>query len=275
VDRDNPYGESKRLAEKSFVQYSKMSGAPVYIFRLPHVVGKWCKPNYNSVVATFCYNISRDIPIQIHDPDFSIEIVYIDDLIRVFSEIISEIKHYDQYCSVSPSYPVTIGMLADILRSFKADRESFYVDRVGLGLLRVLYATYISYYEPSMFSYSLEEHSDKRGTFSEIVKTKNSGQFSYFTVGVGKTRGGHFHHTKTEKFLVVNGSARYRFNNIATKESYVIFTDGDSPTIVESIPGWVHDITNIGDDKLIVFLWSNEVFDANNPDTYVINHEKA
>ena len=274
VEKSNPYGVSKQLAEESLVQYSKKSGAPIFIFRLPHVVGKWCKPNYNSVVATFCYNISHNIPIQIHDPNFLIEIVHIDDLIKTFIDIIFNKDNYSQYCTVPISYPVTVGALADILKSFKEDRKNFYIDQVGLGLLRVLYSTYISYYDPSMFSYALEEHSDNRGVFSEIIKTKSSGQFSYFTVNIGETRGGHFHHTKTEKFLVVSGAARYQFSNIVTKEHYTICTDGNSPTVVESIPGWVHDITNIGDEKLIVFLWSNEVFDVDNPDTYVLNNEK-
>ena len=164
--------------------------------------------------------------------------------------------------------------LYDVKGRTEEDRKNFYIDQVGLGLLRVLYSTYISYYDPSMFSYVLEEHSDNRGVFSEIIKTKSSGQFSYFTVNIGEARGGHFHHTKTEKFLVVSGSARYQFSNIVTKEYYTICSDGNSPTVVESIPGWVHDITNIGDEKLIVFLWSNEVFDNNNPDTYVLNNEK-
>ena len=268
VERNNPYGDSKLAAEKVLLQHMEDTGIPVYIFRLSHVVGKWCQPNYNSVVATFCHNIARDLPIQIDDPEFKLKLVYIDDLVDTFIQIMSEEKACDPYCEVSPSYPVTVGELARQIRAFKDSRSSLITERVGEGLTRVLYATYVSYLPPEDFVYSVEKHSDPRGEFVEMLKTKDSGQFSFFTAHPGVTRGGHYHHSKTEKFLVIKGQARFHFRNIITDEFYEILTSGSKPEIVETIPGWAHDITNIGDDEMIVMLWPNEIFDRQRPDTY-------
>ncbi len=268
VERGNAYGASKLAAENVLLEYSKTTGAPVYIFRLPHVIGKWCRPNYNSVVATFCYNIARGLPIQIDDPSFRIRIVYIDDLVETFAAIMEGSLSCRQQCEVTPSYTITVGELADRLRSFRTSRETMITEPVGAGLARALYATYVSYLPMKDFSYAVAKHADPRGVFVEMLKTKESGQFSFFTAPAGVTRGGHYHHSKTEKFLVITGKARFRFREIGTGEVHQIDTDGENPCIVETIPGWAHDITNVGDREMVVMLWANEIFDPQHPDTY-------
>ncbi len=262
------YGASKKAAEHVLLQHSEETGVPVYIFRLPHVIGKWCRPNYNSVVATFCYNIARDLPIQIVAPNYQLKLVYIDDLVSHFVQIMLGEGTFNSYCEVQPIYPITVGALADQILAFQDCRSDWLSERVGSGLTRALYATYISYLPAEKFSYALQEHSDPRGIFVEILKTKDSGQFSFFTAHPGVTRGGHYHHSKVEKFLVLKGHARFRFKHILTDECYELNIVGDEPKIVETIPGWAHDITNIGEDEMIVVLWANEIFDKNTPDTY-------
>ena len=276
VERDNLYGKSKHNlygkskldAEEVLLQYSNETGSLVYIFRLPHVVGKWCRPNYNSVVATFCYNIARNLPIKIDDPDYQLNLVYIDDLIDLILQIISGERSFGPYCEVSPSYPITVGNLATQLQAFKDSRSTLITERVGKGLLRILYATYTSYLPLKDFSYNIEKHSDNRGLFAEVLKTKDSGQVSFFTAHPGITRGGHYHHSKTEKFLVIKGEAKFQFRNIMTNELHQILTSAENLQIVETIPGWAHDITNVGDDEMVVMLWANEIFDLQHPDTY-------
>ena len=267
VERNNAYGDSKLAAEQVLLRYSDDTGAPVYIFRLSHVIGKWCRPNYNSVVATFCHNIARDLPIQIDDPGFPLKLLYIDDLVTTFAAIMAgEVR--GPYCEARPSYPITVGELAAQIRALHASRSSLVTERVGTGLTRALYATYISYLPPEDFVYAVPTHGDPRGVFVEMLKTQDSGQFSFFTAHPGVTRGGHYHHSKTEKFLVIKGSARFRFRHILTQETHEITTAGDKPEIVETVPGWAHDITNVGDDEMIVMLWANEIFDRDRPDTY-------
>lgn len=269
VEKDNPYGLSKLAAEEVLLEYSEKAGVPVHIFRLPHVIGKWCRPNYNSVIATFCYNIARDIPIRIDDPDYQLRLVYIDDLVNSFCAIMSGGNDYTgSYREVVPSYPITVGELADQIRALKASRTSLISESVGVGLTRVLNATYLSYIPVEDFTTPLVQHADERGVFVEMLKTLDSGQFSFFTAHPGVTRGGHYHHSKSEKFLVIKGEAQFRFQHIVTAEQHEIVTSGEEPTIVETIPGWAHDITNIGDQELIVMLWANEVFDRDKPDTY-------
>jgi UDP-2-acetamido-2,6-beta-L-arabino-hexul-4-ose reductase len=268
VKRNNAYGESKLSAENVLIDYSEKANTSVHIFRLPHVIGKWCRPNYNSVVATFCHNIARDLPIEISDPNFSLNIVYIDDLINSFKKIMLDRDKAERFCTVEPNFSATVGELATLIRSFKEGRKSLVIDRVGTKLERILYATYMSYLPLEDFSYGLTKHKDNRGVFVEMLKTIDSGQFSFFTAHPGITRGGHYHHTKTEKFLVAKGQARFGFRNIATNEFYEITTSGDQPQIVETIPGWAHDITNTGDSEMLVLLWANEIFDPENPDTY-------
>lgn len=264
---DNPYGKSKSQAEDALRELSRKSGMPVYIFRLPNVFGKWCKPNYNSVVATFCHNIIHDLPVKINDPKAQMRLVYIDDVIESFLKLTKESRAHEGFQEVHPVYELTVGELEQHLRNFKASRETLVTERVGVALIRALYSTYISYFSPEHFSYPLVAHVDPRGMFVEMLKTKDSGQFSFFTAKKGITRGGHYHHSKTEKFLVLKGEARFGFRQIDSNELYEVRTSGNIPVIVETIPGWAHDITNVGEDEMIVMLWANEIFDPENPDT--------
>ncbi|SFE68502.1 UDP-2-acetamido-2,6-beta-L-arabino-hexul-4-ose reductase [Paracidovorax wautersii] len=264
---DNAYGLSKKAAEDAVLDYGRATGAPVHVFRLPNVFGKWCRPQYNSAVATFCYNITRKIPIQINDTAAALRLVYVDDVVDSFLSIVDEPTAGGGQAQIAPLYETTVGELVDTLRSFAEMRESMVVPAVGTGFLRALYSTYISYLPAEDFVYTVSRHDDPRGTFVEMLKTRESGQFSYFTARPGITRGGHYHHTKTEKFLVIKGTARFGFRQVATGETYELVTRGGEAQIVETVPGWTHDITNIGQDEMIVMLWANEIFDHERPDT--------
>ena len=263
----NPYGESKRAAEEELAKYVLQTGNPVAIYRLPGVFGKWCRPNYNSVVATFCHNIARGLQIQIHEPAIEISLVYIDDVISSFLDWLFEPVAGLSSPEISPTYTVSLGALADHIHSFADSCQNLVTERVGIGFVRALYATYVSYLPTNKFSYPVPAYSDERGVFVEMLKTLDSGQFSYFTSHPGVTRGGHYHHSKTEKFLVIKGNARFEFRHILTNEYFELTVAGENAEIVETIPGWTHDITNIGADELIVMLWANEIFDRNTPDT--------
>lgn len=267
VDRDTPYGRSKRAAETHLSALAQETGAPVNICRLVNVFGKWCRPNYNSAVATFCYNIARDLPITINDPSAEVRLVYVDDVIDAWIAWLGAPEQGALVTSVEPEYQIKLKDLAGRLRAFRAVREAHIVSETGTGLGRALYSTYVSYLPVGAFAYPVARHGDERGVFAEMLRTENSGQFSFFTAGPGITRGGHYHHTKTEKFLVLKGSARFRFLNMDTGETYTINTTGEESLIVETVPGWSHDITNTGDDELICMLWANELFDRGRPDT--------
>ncbi len=263
---NNLYGNSKIKAEKLLKKFSKNNKSPLVIYRLPNVFGKWCKPNYNSVVATFCFNVANDIDLKIKSNQ-KLELVYIDDLMESFFENLSlgsDTKF--NYKKLDKKYLITVKELANKILSFK-EKEN-YVQDVGKGIDRDLYATYLSYLKPKDFSIKVESKKDKRGIFVEMLKTKSSGQISFFTAKPGVTRGQHFHHTKNEQFLVVKGKATFRFFSLNSKEKYKIKVNSKNPRIVRSIPGWAHDITNHGDEEMIALLWSNEVFDELNPDTY-------
>jgi UDP-2-acetamido-2,6-beta-L-arabino-hexul-4-ose reductase len=264
---DNPYGKSKRDAEKTLEDFASMTGSVLSIYRLPNVFGKWCRPEYNSVVATFCHHIANNQAIEIRDPGADLRLVYVDDVITSFLEVLAAPEGNDGLVIVSPEYSTTVGGLADMLHQFRDSRESLVIDGVGTGLKRALYATYLTYLHPGQFSYALDENSDDRGRFVEVLKTPGNGQFSFFTARPGATRGGHYHHTKTEKFLVVQGEALFRFRHLVTNQCHEIRTSARDPVVVETIPGWAHDITNAGDIELVVILWANEIFDKNKPDT--------
>ncbi len=268
ADQDNDYGSSKRGAEDVLLALLESTGNPVYIYRLPNVFGKWARPNYNSAVATFCHNIARDLPVQINDPDTVINLVYVDDVIANFLSLLSGEPIAPQYVDVEPVYRITVGELVNQLNRFKATRENLVSEPVGKGLVRALYSTYVSYLPPERFTYTVPQHGDERGVFVEMLKTPDAGQFSYFTAHPGVTRGGHYHHSKTEKFLVIKGKACFRFRHMLTGEFYELFTDDNTPEIVETVPGWTHDITNVGENELVCMLWANEIFDRDNPDTF-------
>ncbi len=266
---DNPYGASKRAAE-AVLQTNDVL-VPAHIFRLPNVFGKWCRPNYNSVVATFCHNIARRLPVHINDPQAVVKLVYVDDLMDRFLALMDgsdAVAGPDGFEPVGPQYEVTVGQLAAQLESFRDSRKTLTTDCVGTGWLRALYATYVSYLPIDSFAYEIPQHVDSRGVFVEMLKTPECGQFSFFTAHPGVTRGGHYHHSKTEKFLVIRGDARFRFRHMQTGQVHEWMTSGSKPQIVETVPGWTHDITNVGEDEMVVMLWANEVFDRTRPDTY-------
>ena len=267
ADLDNPYGKSKRAAEEELIELNNSTQSPVYLYRLPNVFGKWAKPNYNSVVATFCNNIAQGVPIQIDDASKIVPLLYIDDLLESFIGILSNPQSGVTSPEVRPEYSISVGELASQIEAFPRSRDSLISEEVGNGLTRALYATYLSYLKPEQFAYEVPAYEDSRGRFVEMLKTKNSGQFSFFTAHPGIIRGSHYHHSKSEKFLVLQGLARFGFRNIATNETYELIVDGLAHKIVETIPGWTHDITNIGENELIVMLWASEAFDRAKPDT--------
>lgn len=276
---DNPYGRSKLAAEDAVQAFAATTRAPVRIFRLPNVFGKWARRNYNSAVATFCHNISRGIPITVNDTSSPLKLVYIDDVVEAFLSCLpaaaqAEIEHpmasQETFQQVSPVYETTVGTLASIIHSFAESRKDHIIPQVGTGFLRALYSTYVSYLPTDSFSYAVNCHSDPRGVFVEMLKTPDCGQFSYFTAFPGVTRGEHYHHTKTEKFLVIKGSAHFGFRNIISNETHEIVVHGGEGRIVQTVPGWTHNITNIGTEEMVVMLWANEIFDRLKPDTIAL-----
>lgn len=268
AELDNIYGRSKLQAESTISELHKINDNPVLIYRLPGVYGKWSRPNYNSVVATFCHNIAKGIPIRIDNPNHILKLIYIDDVVLDIEANINNKFTGFNYNEIKNQYSITIKDLADNIYMFKNSRNSLITNEVGTGFERTLYATFMSYFDKDDFVYSLKSNVDDRGNFVEMLKTKNSGQFSFFTAHPGITRGGHYHHTKSEKFLVIKGNALFKFRNIITDEKHEVFTDESEPVVVETIPGWSHDITNVGNKEMIVMLWANEIFDHENPDTF-------
>lgn len=267
AELDNPYGRSKLAAEQVVQALVNDQGNPVAIYRLPGVFGKWCKPNYNSVVATFCHNKAHDLPVQISDASVRVSLVYVDDVVSAMLDQLDSEWTGLVRPAIEPVYSITLGELSDQIDMFRNCRSTLELERVGTGISRALYATYVSYLPVNKFTYSVPTHGDTRGVFVEMLKTRDSGQFSYFTAHPGITRGGHYHHTKTEKFLVIKGHARFGFRHMLTNELSFLETKGEQPQIVETVPGWTHDITNIGTEEMVVMLWANEIFDPANPDT--------
>lgn len=266
----NPYGVSKRAAEDALFALQRQYAVPVHVFRMPNLFGKWCKPNYNSAVATFCHNVARDLPIKVNDPAAPLTLVYVDDVLECFVQLMDGADastDANGFAVLGPQFTTTVGEVANLIQAFKDSRQNLLTERVGTGLERALYATYMSYLPPEAFTYTVPIYGDPRGVFAEMLKTPDCGQFSYFTAPPGVTRGGHYHHSKTEKFLVIKGQARFKFRHMHTNESHELIISGEKGEIVETVPGWTHDITNIGTDEMIVLLWANEVFDRLQPDT--------
>jgi UDP-2-acetamido-2,6-beta-L-arabino-hexul-4-ose reductase len=267
AELDNPYGHSKLAAEHVVQALASDHGNPVAIYRLPGVFGKWCKPDYNSVVATFCHNKVHDLPVQINDANARVRLVYVDDVVTAMLGQLAAGWTGVAHPTIEPEHTITLGELSLQIDAFKNCRSTLVSERVGTGLTRALYATYVSYLPFEKFAYKVPAHGDARGVFVEMLKTPDAGQFSFFTAHPGITRGGHYHHTKTEKFLVIKGHARFGFRHILTDELHYLETQGEQPQIVETVPGWTHDITNIGTEEMVVMLWANEIFDSVNPDT--------
>jgi UDP-2-acetamido-2,6-beta-L-arabino-hexul-4-ose reductase len=267
AELDNPYGRSKREAEETLLRHARDTGARVHLLRLTNVFGKWCRPDYNSVVATFCHNIARGLPISVNDPAAPLRLVHVDDVVSTLIGLLDAPQAAAGFVAAGPVHATTVGDVARILQEFADSRSSLSMPPVGTGLVRALYATYVSYLPPGSFAYDLPRHEDPRGVFVEVLKTPDCGQFSYFTAHPGVTRGEHYHHSKTEKFLVIRGTARFGFRHVLTGETFELVTRGDEARVVETVPGWTHDVTNVGDCEMIVMLWANENFDRHRPDT--------
>lgn len=268
AEKNNPYGESKRMAEEQIFAYGKENANPVYVYRLYNVYGKWCRPNYNSVIATWCHNISHDLPIEINENAPAIDFVYIDDICdEVLSLLNGDKKGKDGICYIPVYDKMTLKEIASLLYSYKESRNSHTVPALDTPFKKKLYATYLSYYDEGDFSYALDSHVDDRGSFTEILRSKNDGQFSVNVIKPLITKGNHYHHTKNEKFLVVSGTCETCFRKIDDKEIITYRTSGEKLEVIDIPPGYTHSITNIGDKEAVVFMWASEEFDPNKPDT--------
>lgn len=266
VERDNDYGKSKLAAEACVRAYGERNDVPVFIYRLPNVFGKWCKPEYNSVIATWCHNVTRDLPLQVNDRNTSLSLVYIDDVIESFLGCLTSTSRA-VFHTVPVVYEKTLGEIESLLYAFRDSRNTLLVPPVGCGFERALYGTYLSYLPTDAFSYPLQAYSDERGSFYEILRTMDSGQFSVSTSKPGVTRGNHYHDTKNEKFVVIKGEALIELRNIFNDEVIQYRVSEKKIEVVEMIPGYTHNITNTGDSEMVLLIWANETFDRDRPDT--------
>lgn len=266
---DNPYGRSKKEAEALLIQYAKETSTAIHICRLPNLFGKWCKPEYNSVVATFCHYISRDLEISISNPDQQVELAYIDHVVKRFIALLEQPeKAEDVYCKLETTFSVTLKALADQIYAFKAIRSHSILPNLSDPFTKYLYSTYLSYLDRSDFAYALQTFHDHRGSLFETVKSPYAGQLFVSTTVKGVERGHHYHNTKVEKFCVIKGKAVVKFRHIFEQESFSYTLSDEKIMILDIPPGYTHAIENISDGELIVLFWANEIFDANNPDTY-------
>ena len=268
---DNPYGKSKRAGEDLFFDYEKTTGAKVLVYRLPNVFGKWCRPNYNSAVATFCYNISHNLPITVNDRAHLMTLVYIDDVINGFiSALMGNPSKNGEFCEVPVVHKITLGEIVDLLYSFKESRLNLSVpDMTENSFSKKLYSTYLSYLDKDDFAYKLKMNCDNRGSFTEILRTQNAGQFSVNISKPGITKGQHWHNTKNEKFVVVKGHGLIQLRKIGTDEVINYEVSGDEITVVDMIPGYTHNIINLSEtEELVTFMWCNECFNPEKPDTF-------
>lgn len=273
----NPYGKSKKAGEDLLFQYGRETGASVCVYRFSNVFGKWCRPNYNSVIATFCHNIAHGFPIQINDRSVVMNLVYIDDVVEELVNALCGKPHMDNegYCYVPVTHTITLGEIADLLYSFRESRNNLSVpDMTDKGLVKKLYATYLSYLPEKQFCYPLKMNVDDRGSFTEILRTSDRGQFSVNILKPGITKGNHWHHTKNEKFVVVSGKGLIRFRKIDSSEIIDYHVSGDKIEVVDVPTGYTHSIVNKGDTNLVTFMWCSECFDVEKPDTYFLKVEE-
>ena len=273
AELDNDYGKSKRQAEEAIFAHRRRTGAMVYVFRMPGVFGKWCRPNYNSVVATFCHNVAHGLPIQVRDSAFSLPLVYIDDVVAcilaAFDGDVMMDRSATPICHMHPIHEVTLGRLAELIQGFAAGRTSLAVPDLAPGSFeKKLYSTYLSYLPSDQFSYPLEMHTDNRGSFTEFLRSPERGQVSINISHPGIVKGNHWHHTKNEKFLVVKGEGVIRFRDIFSKEVIEYHVSGDKLEVVDIPCGYTHNIENVGTEDMVTVMWANEAFDPDHPDTF-------
>ena len=274
---DNPYGKSKKAGEDMMLAYGLETGAPIYIYRFPNVFGKWCRPNYNSAIATFCHNIAHDLPIQVNNRDTVMKLVYIDDVVAELLLALEQQPHMkeDGYCYVSVEYEITLGEIVDLLYSFKENRQTLMIsDMTENSVEKKLYSTYLSYLPEDGFAYPLKMNVDARGSFTEILKSVDRGQVSVNISKPGITKGNHWHHTKNEKFVVVSGKGLIRFRKIGEDKIIDYHVSGDKLEVVDIPTGYTHSIINEGDTDLVTLMWCNECFNPEKPDTIYESVEK-
>lgn len=268
---DNPYGKSKKAGEDLMFEYAKETGAKVLVYRFPNVFGKWCRPNYNSVVATFCHNIARDLPITVNDRNVVMNLVYIDDVV---DELINALNGREntvgKFCEVSVVHTITLGEIVDLIYSFRESRKKLSIPNMNDEFTKKLYSTYLSYLPKDKFSYPLKTNEDYRGSFTEFIKTSDRGQVSVNITKPGITKGNHWHHTKNEKFLVVSGRGVIRFRRIDSDEVLEYYVSGNKMEVVDIPVGYTHSIQNLGDTDMVTIMWANEPFNPEEPDTYYL-----
>lgn len=268
---DNPYGISKKAGEDLVSAYGKETGAKVMIYRFPNIFGKWCRPNYNSAVATFCNNIANGLPITINDRSTVMNLVYIDDVVEeLVNALNGKENKFGGYCEVSVVHTAVLGDIADLIESFHSSRQTLSVPDMSDEFEKKLYSTYLSYLPADQFSYPLKMNVDERGSFTEIIRTADRGQFSVNITKPGITKGNHWHNTKNEKFLVVSGSGLIRLRNVFSNEIIEYCVSGEKMEIVDIPTGYTHSIKNVGEIDLITFMWANEAFNPEKPDTYFL-----
>lgn len=271
AERDNPYGKSKKAGEDLLLTYGNETGAKVLVYRLPNLFGKWCKPNYNSVVATFCHNIARGLDIQVNDPESTLSLSYIDDVLSEFINALDgKESRQGDFCYIPVTYSLTIGELAEKIYAFKRNRDTLLMPSLEGELDKALYGTYLSFLPKESFSYRLQKRQDNRGWLAEFIKSKSMGQIFVSKTQPGITRGNHWHHSKVEKFLVIQGEAVIKFRNLDSEEILDYKVNGDEPEVVDIPVGYTHSITNIGEGELITLFWACEIFDPENPDTFYL-----
>ncbi|MBP9983490.1 MAG: capsular polysaccharide biosynthesis protein CapF [Prevotella sp.] len=271
AELDNPYGISKKAGEDLLFAYGRETGAAVLIYRFPNVFGKWCRPNYNSAVATFCHNIAHGLPIQVNDRSVMLTLVYIDDVVK---ELIAALEGHPNkegdFCKVPTEHRITLGEIVDLIYSFKKSRQNLQVPDLSDAFTKKLYSTYLSYLPEDQFSYPLKMNVDERGSFTEFLKSPDRGQVSVNISKPGITKGNHWHHTKNEKFLVVSGKGVIRFRKIDEEKVQEYFVSGEKLEVVDIPVGYTHNIENLGDSDMVTIMWANEPFDPEKPDTFFL-----
>lgn len=270
--QDNPYGASKKACEDEIFAYAKTSGAKVLVYRLPNVFGKWCRPNYNSAVATFCFNITNDLAIKLNPADPELTLCYIDDLLEEFISSLNghEHRYDDGFCYVPVTHTIRLHKIAELIQSFHASRENYSVPEISDPFTKKLYSTYLSYLPRDKFSYPLKMNMDYRGSFTEFLKTPDRGQVSINISKPGITKGNHWHHTKNEKFLVVSGQGKIQFRHVHSDEIIEYAVSGEKLEVIDIPPGYTHNIINTGEDDLVTVMWANEIFNPEKPDTFYL-----
>jgi UDP-2-acetamido-2,6-beta-L-arabino-hexul-4-ose reductase len=271
AEHNNPYGISKHAAEESILNYGRSAGVNTFIYRLPNVFGKWGKPNYNSVIATFCNNIANDIPIVINDPSVIMNLVYVDDVVEEMINVLQGKRNIkENFYEVSVVHSISLGEIVKLIYSFKNTRLDRTIPNMADPLTKKLYSTYLSYLPEDRFSYDLQMNVDDRGSFTEFIKTPDRGQVSVNISKAGITKGNHWHHTKNEKFLVVSGEGVIRFRKVETSEIIEYYVSGEKLKVIDIPVGYTHNIENLGENDMVTIMWANEYFDPEKPDTYYL-----